>query len=113
MRDFIDFSKMERISPRADSWDRVCARITLAEKAKVIRLRLFSAIPLAASFALVGFSILLSSMDSVETSPLSIRQVAYTDLTSWYGELGEGESDELETLDNSQTLTYLLKEEQQ
>ena len=27
MSNKIDFSKMERFTPRADSWDKVCARL--------------------------------------------------------------------------------------
>ena len=117
MRDSIDFSKVERIAPRADSWDKVCKRLDIAEKAKVLRFRIYSAIPLAASFALVALSLLLSSVDSIETTAISSQQIASTqqesstELYSWYGKLGETESDELETLDNSQTLTYLLKED--
>ena len=48
----IDFSKMERLTPRADSWDKVCARLD-AEKAKgkIVSIKSwYSAIPLAASF---------------------------------------------------------------
>ena len=117
MRDSIDFSKMERITPREDSWDKVCIRLDKTEKAKFLRFKIYSAIPLAASFALVAFSLLLSSVDAIETNAMAAQQVANirqessSELYSWYGELGETESDELESLDNSQTLTYLLKED--
>ena len=54
----IDFSKMERLTPRADSWDKVCARLD-AEKAKgkIVSIKSwYSAIPLAASFVLVSLT---------------------------------------------------------
>ena len=62
----IDFSKMERLSPRADSWDKVCARLN-AEKAKgkIVSIKSwYSAIPLAASFVLVSLTAVLPSFTS-------------------------------------------------
>ena len=59
----IDFSKMERLTPRADSWDKVCARLD-AEKAKgkIVSIKSwYSAIPLAASFVLVSLTAVLPS----------------------------------------------------
>ena len=116
MRDSIDFSKMERITPREDSWDKVCARLDKAEKERTLKFSFFSAIPIAASFLLVGFSLFLRSMDANETAPAVKNQVAASqadsavNLSRWYESLGQGD-DDLETLDESMAISYLLKEE--
>ena len=126
MRDSIDFSKMERITPREDSWDKVCARLDKAEKERTLKFSFFSAIPIAASFLLVGFSLFLRSMDANETAPAVKNQVAASDmdtadvatsqadsaviLSNWYSNLGQGVSDQ-ETLDELQFISYLLKKE--
>jgi hypothetical protein len=126
MRDSIDFSKMERITPREDSWDKVCARLDKAEKERTLKFSFFSAIPIAASFLLVGFSLFLRSMDANETAPAVKNQVAASDMASadvaasqadsavnlsrWYGNLGQSDAD-LESLDEFQFISYLLKEE--
>ena len=126
MRDSIDFSKMERITPREDSWDKVCARLDKAEKERTLKFSFFSAIPIAASFLLVGFSLFLRSMDANETAPAIKNQVAASDmatadvaasqadsaviLSNWYSNLGQGVSDQ-ETLDELQFISYLLKKE--
>ena len=116
MRDSIDFSKMERITPREDSWDKVCARLDKAEKERTLKFSFFSTIPIAASFLLVGFSLFLRSIDANETAPAVKNQVAASDvasadvaasqadsaviLSNWYSNLGQGVSDQetLETL---------------
>lgn len=126
MRDSIDFSKMERITPREDSWDKVCARLDKAEKERTLKFSFFSAIPIAASFLLVGFSLFLRSMDANETAPAVKNQVAASDMASadvaasqadsavnlsrWYGNLGQSDAD-LESLDEFQFISYLLKKE--
>ena len=126
MRDSIDFSKMERITPREDSWDKVCARLDKAEKERTLKFSFFSTIPIAASFLLVGFSLFLRSMDAQETAPAVKNQVAASDMASadvaasqadsavilsnWYSNLGQGVSDQ-ETLDELQFISYLLKKE--
>ena len=126
MRDSIDFSKMERITPREDSWDKVCARLDKAEKERTLKFSFFSAIPIAASFLLVGFSLFLRSIDAQETAPAVKNQVAASDMASadvaasqadsavilsnWYSSLGQGVSDQ-ETLDELQFISYLLKKE--
>jgi hypothetical protein len=126
MADFLDLSKTERITPRVNSWDKVCARLDQAEKTRTLRFRIFSALPIAASFLLVGFSLFLSSVDSQEITPITTSQVATaddsassevtvasdstSDLGSWYSDLGQSD-DDLETLDESQALSYLLKKE--
>ncbi len=126
MRDSIDFSKMERITPREDSWDKVCARLDKAEKERTLKFSFFSAIPIAASFLLVGFSLFLRSMDANETAPAVKNQVAASDMASadvaasqadsavilsnWYSNLGQSDAD-LESLDEFQFISYLLKKE--
>ena len=126
MADFLDLSKMERLTPRADSWDKVCARLDQAEKARSLRFSFFSTLPIAASFVLVGFSLLLRSMDANETAPAVKNQVAASDmatadvaasqadsavnLSRWYGNLGQSDAD-LESLDEFQFISYLLKKE--
>ena len=126
MRDSIDFSKMERITPQEDSWDKVCARLDKAEKERTLKFSFFSAIPIAASFLLVGFSLFLRSIDAQETAPAVKNQVAASDMASadvaasqadsavilsnWYSNLGQGVSDQ-ETLDELQFISYLLKKE--
>jgi hypothetical protein len=126
MRDSIDFSKMERITPREDSWDKVCARLDKAEKERTLKFSFFSTIPIAASFLLVGFSLFLRSIDAQETAPAVKNQVAASDMASadvaasqadsavilsnWYSNLGQGVSDQ-ETLDELQFISYLLKKE--
>ncbi len=126
MRDSIDFSKMERITPREDSWDKVCARLDKAEKERTLKFSFFSTIPIAASFLLVGFSLFLRSIDANETAPAVKNQVAASDMATadvaasqtdsannvghWYSSLGQGVSDQ-ETLDELQFISYLLKKE--
>ena len=126
MRDSIDFSKMERITPREDSWDKVCARLDKAEKERTLKFSFFSAIPIAASFLLVGFSLFLRSIDAQETAPAVKNQVAASDMASadvaasqadsavilsnWYSNLGQGVSDQ-DALDELQFISYLLKKE--
>ena len=126
MRDSIDFSKMERITPREDSWDKVCARLDKAEKERTLKFSFFSAIPIAASFLLVGFSLFLRSMDANETAPAVKNQVAASDMASadvaasqadsavnlsnWYSNLGQSDAD-LDSLEEFQFISYLLKKE--
>ena len=126
MRDSIDFSKMERITPREDSWDKVCARLDKAEKERTLKFSFFSAIPIAASFLLVGFSLFLRSIDAQETAPAVKNQVAASDMASadvaasqadsavnlsnWYSNLGQSDAD-LDSLEEFQFISYLLKKE--
>ncbi len=126
MRDSINFSKMERITPREDSWDKVCARLDKAEKERTLKFSFFSAIPIAASFLLVGFSLFLRSIDANETAPAVKNQVAASDMVSadvaasqadsavnlsnWYSNLGQSDAD-LESLEEFQFISYLLKKE--
>jgi hypothetical protein len=126
MRDSIDFFKMERITPREDSWDKVCARLDKAEKERTLKFSFFSTIPIAASFLLMGFSLFLRSIDANETAPAVKNQVAASDMASadvaasqadsavnlsnWYSNLGQSDAD-LESLEEFQFISYLLKKE--
>ena len=81
MLDKIDFSKMERITPREDSWSKVCARLDAkakasAHKGNILSIRsLYSAIPLAASLVLVSLTAILPAIES-STEEISLENVA-------------------------------------
>jgi hypothetical protein len=123
----IDFSKMERLTPRADSWDKVCARLdaeaaSVAQdapaKGKILAIKSwYSAIPLAASFVLVSLTAILPSFtsdieqeNSVSTEYVSINNSAPSEVLSWYESLGNSASDEFETLEETVGFNYLIKE---
>jgi hypothetical protein len=117
---------MERITPREDSWDKVCARLDKAEKERTLKFSFFSTIAIAASFLLMGFSLFLRSIDANETAPAVKNQVAASDMASadvaasqadsavnlsnWYSNLGQSDAD-LESLEEFQFISYLLKKE--
>lgn len=119
----IDFSKLERLTPREDSWTKVCARLD-AEASKapaqknIIAIKTwYSAIPLAASIALVALTALLPSMtQNIEqagansTEYVSINNSAPSEVLSWYSSLGNSTSDEFETLEETVGFNYLTKE---
>ena len=112
----LDFSKLERLTPREDSWSKVCARLDAAaanNRATLLRFRFYSVIPLAASFVLVGLSILLSYMGDVKTSTVPLQSLQSSEISTWYNELGNSNSDRFEILDESQALSYLQKENHQ
>lgn len=115
----IDFSKMERLTPRADSWDKVCARLDAENaKSKIVSIKSwYSAIPLAASFVLVSLTAILPSFtseieqeNSVSTEYISINNSAPSEVLSWYSSLGNSTSDEFETLEETVGFNYLTKE---
>ena len=118
----IDFSKMERLTPRADSWSKVCARLDAENaefsKNKIVSIKSwYSAIPLAASFVLVSLTALLPSFtsdieqeNSVSTEYVSINNSAPSEVLSWYSSLGNSTSDEFETLEETVGFNYLIKE---
>ena len=118
----IDFSKMERLTPRVDSWSKVCARLDAenaeSSKNKIVSIKSwYSAIPLAASFVLVSLTALLPSFtsdieqeNSVSTEYVSINNSAPSEVLSWYSSLGNSTSDEFETLEETVGFNYLIKE---
>ena len=123
MSNKIDFSKLERLTPRDDSWAKVCARLdaeasATPAKGKIISIKAwYSAIPLAASFILVSLTALLPSFTSdietaetVETEYVSINSSAPSEVLSWYSNLGNSTSDEFETLEETVGFSYLIKE---
>lgn len=119
----IVFSKLERLTPREDSWAKVCARLD-AEASKapaqknIIAIKTwYSAIPLAASFVLVSLTALLPSFTSdiepaetAVTEFVSINDSAPSEVLSWYSSLGNSTSDEFETLEETVGFNYLTKE---
>ena len=119
----IDFSKLERLTPREDSWAKVCARLD-AEASKapaqknIIAIKTwYSAIPLAASFVLVSLTAILPSFtsdieqeNSASTEYVSINSSAPSEVLSWYSSLGNSTSDEFETLEETVGFNYLTKE---
>ena len=113
----IDFSKLERLTPKADSWEKVCARLDAeAESApagNIISIKSwYSAIPIAASFALVAITALLPALsDNMDrTEPISIGSSAPSEVLSWYSSLGNSTSDDFETLEETVGFSYLIKE---
>ena len=111
--DKLDFSGLNTLTPREDSWSKICERLDnqTADKGKnVIPFRMLSAIPLAASLVLVGISVMLTAIGKDEIRCVSMNAVTSAELSEWYGNLGQNTSDEFETLDKSITISYLMKE---
>ena len=123
MANKIDFSKLERLTPRDDSWAKVCARLDAESanapaKGKIIDIKSwYSAIPLAASFVLVSLTAILPALtddvkspEPITTETISINSSAPDEVTSWYSSLGNSTSDEFETLEETVGFSYLIKE---
>ena len=119
----IDFSKLERLTPREDSWAKVCARLDVEAlnaptKKNIIAIKTwYSAIPRAASFVLVSLTAILPSFtsdieqeNSASTEYVSINNSAPSEVLSWYSSLGNSTSDEFETLEETVGFNYLTKE---
>jgi hypothetical protein len=123
MANKIDFSKLERLTPRDDSWAKVCARLDAESanapaKGKIIDIKSwYSAIPLAASFVLVSLTAILPALtddvkspEPITTETISINSSAPSEVLSWYSSLGNSSSDEFETLEETVGFSYLIKE---
>ena len=111
MRDQIDFSKLERIKPKEDSWEKVCARLDSSKKTKFLKLvQTRSIYALAASLIVVAFVAVFTIFNQMGSEALLIKNVASDELVSWYSELGETSDDELENLDTYTSISYLLQE---
>ena len=126
MSNKIDFSKLSKLTPREDSWAKVCARLDAEAanaapeapaKGNILAIKTwYSAIPLAASFVLVSLTALLPSFTSdieQENSSaeyVSINNSAPAEVLSWYESLGNSTSDEFETLEETVGFSYLIKE---
>ena len=116
MANKIDFSKLERLTPREDSWAKVCARLDAEAKAlpagNIISIKTwYSAIPIAASIALVCLTALLPALNrTTATETISINSSAPSEVMSWYSSLGNSTSDDFETLEETVGFSYLIKE---
>ena len=122
MADKIDFSKLERLTPREDSWAKVCARLDAESantpaKGKIIDIKSwYSAIPIAASLVLVSLTALLPAItDCMEDQPITTETISINsstpdEVSSWYSSLGNSTSDEFETLEETVGFSYLIKE---
>ena len=111
MRDQIDFSKLERIKPKEDSWEKVCARLDSSKKTEFLKLvQTRSIYALAASLIVVAFVAVFTIFNQMDTEALLIENIASDELVSWYNDLGETSDDELENLDTYQSISYLLQE---
>ena len=122
MANKIDFSKLERLTPREDSWAKVCARLDAESantpaKGKIIDIKSwYSAIPIAASLVLVSLTALLPAItDGMEDQPITTETISINsstpdEVSSWYSSLGNSTSDEFETLEETVGFSYLTKE---
>ena len=111
MRDQIDFSKLDRIKPREDSWEKVCARLDSSKQKKFIKfIQARTMYALAASLLIVSFIAIFTVFNRMDSETLLITNAASDELVSWYSELGETSDDELENLDTYTSISYLLQE---
>ena len=122
MANKIDFSKLERLTPREDSWAKVCARLDAESantpaKGKILDIKSwYSAIPIAASLVLVSLTALLPAItDGMEDQPITTETISINsstpdEVSSWYSSLGNSTSDEFETLEETVGFSYLIKE---
>lgn len=112
MHDEIDFSKVERITPRSDSWEKVCARLDAMELSKesrktnkLVRIPLYTAIPIAASFVLIGITVIITALSHTQDSA---EYVDIEELATWFDDLGNNNED-YEELDEYGSISYLIK----
>lgn len=112
MHDSFDFSQIERIEPRMDSWERVCIRLNRQEdiSRKILPFRLYALLPLAASFVLVGLSVLLTPMQTIDKQSKVIQESTHQDIATWYNDLGTNFTDNYEDLDVFASLDFSSKE---
>ena len=111
MRNQIDFSRLERIKPRENSWDMVCARLDSSSNNKVLHFfQTRSIFAVAASFLVAAFIAAWVTFNKLDSETLLIKNVASDELLSWYNDLGETSDDELENLDAYKSISYLLQE---
>lgn len=93
MPEYFDFSKMEKIVPRADSWDKVVARLQAKKARKVLPFRLFSSLSVAASIFFVAGALFLGlQADANLIQPNTASSTDSTENLSWYSSLGSGEA---------------------
>ena len=111
MRNKIDFSRLERIQPRENSWETVCARLDSSKKNKFINfIQMRTRYALAASFIAVAFITAFVAVNRMDSEAILVQSIASDELVSWYNDLGETSDDELENLDTYSSISYLLQE---
>jgi hypothetical protein len=89
----IDFSKSAKLSPKAESWDKVLQRISeRSEQRENARLRRFSALSAAASVILVTGALLIGYRAESASSAANIADTASFESLSWYASLGDGKA---------------------
>ena len=121
MEQKIDFSKMEKLEVPSGSFEMVMQRIhqeaaiqgSLCCESSSKFSFWASAIPLAASLVFVGLGVLLSIAGGHTDSlggEVSMNQMASSELSSWYQNLGSDQQNEFENLDYMTSFNYLLKE---
>lgn len=118
MADKIDFSKLESLSPRSDSWAKVCSRLDANDSTtrgikgprNIIYIKnLLGALPLAASLVLVSLTALLPSFTN-STEEVSIQSLAPQEISNWYSNLGQDENDDFDTFEEAVSFSFLTKE---
>lgn len=117
--DRLDFSRVERLTPHTDSWDRICTRLDAADaegatsrnvRGHTVSFRILSAVPLAASLVLIGLSVLMTAFSGTSES-VSINSITSTEVARWYDSLGDNSiNDGFDTLDENVALSYFYKE---
>lgn len=89
MQEEIDFSKLTRLTPRKDSWDKVLARIQEKQESKrCLLFRKLSSAAIAASILLVAGACFIG----MGSSNSSFESEFQTESYSWFSSLGSGES---------------------
>lgn len=111
----LDLSSLEVLTPREDSWDKICARLDAEQaapkKSNIISFRaIYSAIPLAASFALVGLSAWLAAFNTIDDQTISMGTMEQSDTVAWFNSLGADDSEDFDLMENSTVINYLMKE---
>lgn len=109
----IDFSKVERLAPRAESWDKVCARLDAMENSKpaqrtdkLIHFPLYAALPIAASFVLIGITVIITALSHTQNA--TDEYIDIEELATWFEDLGNSEED-YEELDEYGSISYLIR----
>ncbi len=106
MPETFDFSKLPRITPRSDSWEKVKTRIAKQNQRKILPFPKFSAFTaVAASLFLMSGAFLLELHGSGQIKPVT-EMIFDDEVFSWYSELGSEETSE----DSDDFLTIYLEE---
>lgn len=108
MQTSIDFSKITRIEPKPDSWDKVSARLDAKADKKSTLFYIYSAIPLAASFILISLTVLLSFFKPCIQQPITIPD---DEISVWYNDLDENEEEAPDELELYNSISLLIEED--